>query len=162
MVSSRSLTHSATLPIQPLDRLKWEHVRLIDGVGRLQLLAGGDEADYDGIRTEATAVLKALEYHQEAEERFLFPLVWEHGETLLAGLRKEHLRFVMGSDNLLSLTRPGNETSLSDFLVTLRTNLKTHFAKEESGVFLEAAGSLSPAQMDILRIKFASRKGMDL
>ncbi len=160
MVSSKPLTNSATLPIQPLDRLKWEHARLIDGVGRLQLLAGGDEPDCDGIRAEATAVLKALEYHQEAEERFLFPLVFEDGEALLAGLRDEHLEFLLGSDKLLSLASLGSTAPFAVYLSVFRTNLETHFKKEESGVFLDAA--FSPAQMDILRIKFASRKGMDL
>lgn len=162
MVSNKPWADFDPIPIQPLDRLKWEHVRLIDGIGRLQLHADGREADREGIHAEAAAVLKALEYHQEAEERFLFPLVWGHGEALLAGLRKEHLRFVMGSARLLSLTGPGRETALAVYLATLRTKLETHFTKEESGVFLEAVSSLSPAQMDILRIKFASRKGMEL
>ena len=149
-------------PVQPFDRLKWEHVRLIDGVGKLQRLAGGNEASHQAMYAEAADVLKALEYHQEAEERFLFPLVSEHEETLLAGLRQEHLRFVMGSDGLLALARPGSEASLAAYLVAFKMDLEAHFTREESGVFQDAIESLSPAQMDILRIKFASRKGMGI
>ncbi len=162
MDSRLSRTNIAKPPVHPIERLNWEHARLLGEVDRLGLFAEAQKADIEGIGGRAVKLTEALEHHQEAEERFLFPLVHGLGEELFAGLREEHLRLVQATDELSSLARSGQTGSTTRLLLLFKKNLRSHFTREEEEVLLKAAGLLSPAQLDILRIKFASRKGMNL
>jgi hypothetical protein len=62
-------------PIEPIERLKWEHARILDEVGRLCHTAGNTPDESHDMESKIAAVFRFLELHQEAEERFLLPLV---------------------------------------------------------------------------------------
>lgn len=162
MRSDTSPENPAASHVQPIARLKWEHLRLLDEFGKLVVSARQATENCDGIGDRARTVLKFLERHQEAEERFLFPLVPGLGDKLFTGLRKDHHDFLHASDALVSFAQSGNQESLAKSLDVFRIHLETHFAKEEAAVFETSADILSPAQMDILRIKFASREAPEI
>ncbi len=161
MDSSLSRTDISKPPVHPIERLNWEHARLLGEVDRLEQFVEGQKADIEGIGGRAMELTEALEHHQEAEERFLFPLVSGLGEELFAGLREEHLRLVQATDELSSLARLGQTESTAGLLLLFKKNLRSHFTREEEEVLSKAAGLLSPAQLDILKIKFASRKALE-
>ncbi len=148
--------------VEPVDRLKWEHVTLLDEMDRLAVHVQERGGNRGGISDRTITILESLEHHQEAEERFLFPLVIELGERIFAELRGEHKMFSVASDTLLSLTGAGDVESLVKFLAGFRADLSAHFTREETSVFSNTSDMLSPAQMDILRIKFASRKALEI
>lgn len=149
--------------IRPLDILRREHVRLLDEIDGLLI----DTNDHGNRNAERTAVpndrkrrlsstLRLLECHQQAEERYLFPLVYEIGEKLLADLREDHLFLLNSSDMIVSTMESGESDGLCGFLETLKDSLKSHFSIEEKSVFEYAEKVLSRVQVDILRIKLAS------
>jgi Hemerythrin HHE cation binding domain len=162
MLTETPRTIHAGPPAGPIDRLRWEHKLLLELFGGLTLHAGGDESAPEGIGIRTEKVLKALERHQESEERFLFPLLSELGEKLFGELRKEHGRFLQLSDEILFSARSGGDGTFAALLARMKVSLETHFSLEESGVLLKAPDLLSPAQADILKIKFATRKAMEL
>ncbi len=112
--------------------------------------------------SKISAVFRFLELHQEAEERFLLPLVSRLDDGSFDGIRRQHLDFLRSSDVLLAAGPSDNSGTRASLLTVLREDLEKHFLLEEKRIFDCSAGILSPAQADILRINFASRKGVDL
>ena len=162
MRSESSRDHRATDLTQPIARLKWEHVWLLDEFGSLALSANRGIDNFADFVEKMAIIMKFLERHQEAEERFLFPLVAGLGDGLFKGLRKDHLKFLLASDSLVSSLESGTQKSLAESIEEFRIHLETHFTREESAIFEISADLLSPAQMDILRIKFASREAPEI
>ena len=111
----------------------------------------------DGFHDRLNLTFRFLESHQEAEERVLFPLVLKLEEDLFLSLKKEHQAMFHRSDIIVSPTSLNDSENLSTLLSNLRSNLIDHFFEEETSVFSEVEKSLSVSQIDILRIKFATR-----
>ena len=147
---------------QPIERLKWEHAKIIEEVDRLCVTARDDSYHSSEMGAKITAVFKFLELHQEAEERFLLPLVSRLDDGTFDGIRREHLDFLRSSDALLAKVSLGTPGTRKDLLTVLGEDLERHFMIEEKSVFDGSAKILSRAQMDILRIKLASRKDVEL
>ncbi len=78
------------------------------------------------------------------------------------GSGRQHLEFLRSSDELLATVPTDNWGTRASVLAVLREELEKHFVLEEKRVFEGSAEILSPAQADIPRINFASRKGVDL
>ena len=147
---------------QPIERLKWEHARILAEVGALAVAAGDEKAASVDLSSRVAGVLKFLERHQEAEERFLLPLVPQLDGGLFRIIYEEHLSFLYLSDMLLAADESEDHELLSEYLARFKKELEAHFAREEGAVFKNSAAILSPAQKDILRINFASRKGKEI
>lgn len=146
----------------PIERLKWEHVRLLDEIDALAIAARRPDIFPGGLPTRVAAALEFLERHQEAEERFLLPLIPQLDGGAFKIIYEEHLGFLHLSDLLLAAGQSEDPVLLSDYLNRFRSDLKSHFSREEAAVFKKSSDILSPAQKDILRIKFASRKGKEI
>jgi iron-sulfur cluster repair protein YtfE (RIC family) len=145
-------------PSQPIDILRWEHTRLDQQLDELVHIASHHfNSNADEFHDRLNLTLRFLESHQETEERFLFPLVLKLEEDLFLSLKKEHQAIFHRSDIVVSSTSLIDSENLSTLLSNLRSNLNDHFFEEETSVFAEAEKSLSVSQMDILRIKFATR-----
>lgn len=150
---------SKARPTQPIEILKWEHERLLSGIGEIQALNDhSSNGHFNKIAGKVNSILLFLELHQEAEERFLFPLVPELGDTPFSGLREEHLLLLNGSDVLVSIFNSKKPDWLRHYLRTLGSTLEEHFLNEETNVYQQAEKILTPAQVDILKIKFATRR----
>ncbi len=74
--------------IQPIERLKWEHPRLLDEVGRLCHAASITPDESHDMENKISTVFRFLELHQEAEERFLLPLVSRLDDGSFDGIRQ--------------------------------------------------------------------------
>jgi hemerythrin-like domain-containing protein len=144
---------------QPLAILRWEHKKLEKELEKLSLMVSHDaRKDAERFSDKLNLTLQLLESHQEAEERFLFPLVQNIDTGLLSDLKKEHISIFSKSDIITASTSLNDLDNLRNLLLNLKSILSNHFATEESLVFPEAERSLSSAQMDVLRIKFATRR----
>jgi len=150
---------SDLLPSQPIDILRWEHKRLDRQLDVLTRIASHSiNGNADEFHDMLGFTLHLLESHQEAEERFLFPLILKLEEEPFLNLKREHQTIFHRSDIIVSSTSLNDSENLSDILFHLRSDLKDHFLKEETSVFVKAERFLSVAQMDILKIKFATRR----
>ncbi|HEY9167689.1 MAG TPA: hemerythrin domain-containing protein [Candidatus Kryptonia bacterium] len=146
------------MPSQPIDVLKWEHELILSRLD--DLLSRASEAPCVKtfmIRSQTGRLLKLQELHQEAEERFLFPLMSEVDESLISSLRVEHASLFRSSDVIQSTATTHEIKELVPVLMSLKDELKKHFEKEESKIFENAQIILTPAKSDILKIKFATR-----
>ncbi len=150
---------SNSFPSQPIAVLRWEHKRLDNELNELAGIAlrplNGNAQEF---HEKLDLALRLLESHQEAEERFLFPLILSLDEEPFLNLKKEHKSIFQRSDIIASSTSLNDPQYLSHMLSVLRTNLNNHFLEEEDTVFSKAEKSLTVAQMDILKIKFATRR----
>ena len=148
--------------IQPIERLKWEHARILYEVGRLCHTAGNTPDESHGMESKIAAVFRFLELHQKAEERFRLPLVSRLDDGSFDGIRRQHFDFLRSSDALLTTGTSDNRGTRASLLTVLKEELERHFMLQEKRIFDGSAGILLPAQADILRIKFASCEGFDL
>ncbi len=141
-----------------MDVLTLEHAIIKKETSSLLSLA--DLLRHDGRDFDARVakLLRFLEYHQEAEERFLFPLLSEPADERFDELRHEHSRFLGSYDGLTDHTKGRKESDALELLTELSTELNAHFSREEADIFPKASEVLSAAQLDILKVKFASRK----
>lgn len=150
---------SSPPPVHPIERLIWEHSSLLEQIDELLAMVGKGLGDnWVQIDAKANFSMRFLDLHQESEDRFLFPLISELGDALMHDLREEHRNLFQASDSLIAVLRTRNEESFIHTLRSLRRDLSSHFLSEETCVFANAEKLLSPVQMDILRIKFATRK----
>ncbi len=143
--------------VDPFDQLRGEHKALLNEISDLENSIG--EA---GTETEMRVkrLLRLLELHQDAEDRFLLPLVASLDTGLLEGIRREHIAILRYSDSLISPIGSSDNGELIRALSSFGNKLRGHFSLEESAVFGRSPEMLSAAQMDILRIKFAARPGL--
>ncbi|MGC8595852.1 MAG: hemerythrin domain-containing protein [Candidatus Kryptoniota bacterium] len=139
-----------TRPTHPIEILKWEHEVFLK---RLQGMENSPEK-----MEQIVNVLKDLEEHQEAEERFVFPLVSDHQDDLSNLLRKQHAAILNSSDVLLALVNDGLNDEVVSFLKNFKNELIIHFETERTGILDRAMTNLNEAQIDVLRIKFATRR----
>lgn len=139
-----------TRPTHPIEILKWEHEIFLK---RLQSLEHGIE---DTQRV--AGLLRDIEEHQEAEERFVFPLILDHQGELPNLLRKQHLEISNSSDKLLALVNDRAHLEIIRFLKGFSKQLIMHFETERGEIFDKVSTKLNEAQIDVLRIKFATRK----
>lgn len=139
-----------TRPTHPIEILKWEHELFLK---RLQKAEDSPEKMH-----QMANILKDLEEHQEAEERFLFPLVSDHSDELSNLLRKQHMAISNASDTLLALVRDQAHEEIIRFFKIFSKQLTVHFETEKAEVFDRAMATLNEAQIDVLRIKFATRR----
>lgn len=136
----------------------WEHRNLLDRLDELIATSGQPPGgNWLQVRRKVDFAVRFMELHQESEERFLFPLVSDLGNPLLSELRQEHRDLFQASDSLVALVQLQDTKEFRRRLGIFRKELSAHFSREESGVFLNAQRILSPAQLDILKIKFATR-----
>ncbi len=150
---------SSPPPVQPIDRLIWEHRNLLEQIDELLAIAAKPfDRKWSQIDIKVGFVMRFLDLHQESEERFLFPLVSELGDVVISELREEHRNLFAASDSLVAVLGTRDKPTFIDDLQALRRDLAGHFCNEESGVFANSDKLFSPAQMDIMRIKFATRK----
>lgn len=154
--------HSDTDNIRPFEQLRKEHRYLLVETARLERKAGGTEMLAESTMTDMSRILRLLELHQDAEDRFLLPLVPCLDKDLLAGIREDHIAFLRCSDELAAAAVAPTGGLLLQRLSSFGKKLEKHFMMEESALFSISAEILSPAQLDILRIKFAGRTGVEV
>lgn len=146
-------------PSQPIAILRWEHKRLDEQLRELSGIASHSlNGNAEEFHRKLSLTLRLLESHQEAEERFLFPLILKLVEEPFLNLKKEHKSIFRASDIIVSSASLNDPENLSGLLSTLRFNLDNHFSDEETSVFTTAEKFLTVSQMDILKIKFATRQ----
>lgn len=142
--------------LQAIDALRAEHASILEELADLTLLAKKDGDSDESLHSRTEVILELLERHQADEERYLFPLLFEPGSRLSAELRSEHSGFVGVGGELLSIIRSGGQ--VAGFLDVLRMGMAAHFRREESIMLDASENVLSPAQLDILRMKLTPRK----
>ena len=145
-------------PVQPIERLLWEHKSLLARLDELiEVFSRPPGGNLLRVDRKVDFAVRFMELNQETEERFLFPLVSEIGNPLLTELRLEHRELFKISDSLPVLLQLKDQKQLLQRIEMLKRELSAHFSREETKIFVKAQKSLSPAQLDILRIKFATR-----
>ncbi|HUI31449.1 MAG TPA: hemerythrin domain-containing protein [Candidatus Acidoferrales bacterium] len=145
-------------PSHPIAILKWEHKKLEERFDKLpSIVARSLNGNTREFCDKLNLALKLLEAHQEAEERFLFPLIPRMEDFILSNLKKEHLSMLDRADIIVSSNSIDDWANLHRVILSLSTDLKSHFFSEEATVFAEAEKNLTVAQTDILKIKFATR-----
>ena len=137
-------------PTHPIEILQWEHEIFLR---RLQKIEESPDQVYRMMN-----IIKDLEEHQEAEDRFVFPLVSDYHDGLSNLLRKQHRDISNSSDTLLALFKDQVHEEIVRFLKTFKEQLTMHFETEKIEVFDKAMATLNEAQIDVLRIKFATRR----
>ena len=151
---------SSPIPTAPIAILRWEHERLDARLNELSLSAPRlrDSEAASEFRRKLEQTLRMLDYHQETEDRFVYPLILSLDEPDFLKLKTEHESIFSRSDIIVSSTPLNDPDNLSRLIAALRSNLNDHFLDEERLVLSRAEESLTVAQLDILRIKFAARR----
>ncbi len=145
-------------PAQPIEWLNWEHKNLLGRLDEiLEALQGTSDLNWSLLRKRVESAVDLMEMVQESEERFLFPLISGVGDALLEEMRKEHGALLRASDSLMVSVRAEEPAELIRGLTTFREEASAHSAREKTEILGKATEILSSAQMDILRIKFATR-----
>lgn len=150
MYSDNRTSRQLSKRTQVFEKLNSEHAGILVGFAGLGALVKDRSLTPTAVFGVVRATLSLLERHQEKEERFLFPLLFEPENMLFRKFRSEHLEYLRLSDTILSAARSRDPGMVAEFVVDFKSKMESHFFREEAIVLEKAACALSNAQLDIL------------